>query len=72
MKVVFISPFPPAHDGIGTYSQMLCDEIVRQGHEVRVVMARPAAPATAGGHRCGPGTTGPCGADAGSDSSIRS
>src|ERR1700722_5700360 len=40
---------------------MLCDEIVRQGHEVRVVMARPAAPAMPEAIAAVPGPLAPAG-----------
>jgi glycosyltransferase involved in cell wall biosynthesis len=40
MRILFIAPYPPAHDGIGNYSQMLCDELARQGHELGVLWSR--------------------------------
>jgi len=44
VRVLFISPYPPERDGIGTYSQMICGELARQGHTVGVLTARPATP----------------------------
>lgn len=43
MRVLFITPYPPERDGIGTYSQMICEELARQGHHVGVLCARPTA-----------------------------
>jgi glycosyltransferase involved in cell wall biosynthesis len=40
MRIAFIAPYPPAHDGIGNYSQLLGDELVRQGHELGVLWSR--------------------------------
>lgn len=42
MRVLFVGPYPPERDGIGTYSQMICDELTRQGHTVAVLSARPS------------------------------
>jgi glycosyltransferase involved in cell wall biosynthesis len=38
MKIVFVSPFPPAQDGIGTYSQTMITALHDAGHEARVVL----------------------------------
>lgn len=38
MKIVFVSPFPPAHDGIGTYSQTIITALQTAGHEAKVVL----------------------------------
>jgi glycosyltransferase involved in cell wall biosynthesis len=38
MRVVFVSPFPPARDGIGTYAQALMAALEARGHEARVVV----------------------------------
>ena len=40
MKIVFVSPFPPAQDGIGTYSQTMITALQAAGHEARVVLPR--------------------------------
>ncbi|MGH2915647.1 MAG: glycosyltransferase [Solirubrobacteraceae bacterium] len=40
MRVLFITPFAPERDGIGTYSEMLTGELARQGHQVGVISAR--------------------------------
>ena len=40
MRILFIAPYPPAHDGIGHYSQMLSDELQRQGHAVGILWSR--------------------------------
>jgi glycosyltransferase involved in cell wall biosynthesis len=45
MRIMFIAPFPPAHDGIGNYSQLLCDELARQGHEPGVLWSRASGAA---------------------------
>jgi glycosyltransferase involved in cell wall biosynthesis len=38
MRIVFVSPFPPARDGIGTYSQMMIAALRAVGHEAVVVL----------------------------------
>ena len=43
LRVLFIAPYPPERDGIGTYSQMICGELACQGHTVGVLSARPVA-----------------------------
>jgi glycosyltransferase involved in cell wall biosynthesis len=43
MRILFITPYPPAVDGIGDYSVALAGELRAQGHEIRVIAARPAA-----------------------------
>ena len=40
MKILFVSPFPPAQDGIGTYSQTMITALRAVGHEARVVVPR--------------------------------
>jgi glycosyltransferase involved in cell wall biosynthesis len=45
MRILFIAPYPPAHDGIGNYSQMLCEELARQGHELGVLWSRDSGAA---------------------------
>src|ERR1700744_3995596 len=40
MKILFVTPFPPAQDGIGTYSQAMVAELRSMGHEVLVVLPR--------------------------------
>ena len=44
MKVLSIAPCPPDHDGIATYTEMICDELDRQGVEVRMIASHPARP----------------------------
>jgi glycosyltransferase involved in cell wall biosynthesis len=41
MKVLYVSPYPPAQDGIGTYTQVLAGAVEAAGHQVAVVAARP-------------------------------
>lgn len=38
-----MSPYPPGRDGIGDYSAALAGAFARDGHDVRVVVPRPAA-----------------------------
>ena len=40
MKILFVSPFPPARDGIGTYTLALMAALRAAGHETRVVLPR--------------------------------
>jgi glycosyltransferase involved in cell wall biosynthesis len=40
MRVLFVSPYPPAADGIGDYSSRLAAAIRGHGHDVRVVLPR--------------------------------
>jgi glycosyltransferase involved in cell wall biosynthesis len=40
MRILFVSPFPPARDGIGTYTQALMGALDAHGHETRVVVPR--------------------------------
>lgn len=40
MKILFVSPFPPAQDGIGTYTRTLMTALRAGGHETRVVVPR--------------------------------
>jgi glycosyltransferase involved in cell wall biosynthesis len=46
MRILFITPYPPVVDGIGDYSVALADELRAQGHEIRVIAARPGAGTT--------------------------
>ncbi|MEV0997342.1 glycosyltransferase [Nonomuraea sp. NPDC050202] len=47
MRILYVSPYPPARDGIGTYTHVLARAVRERGHEIAVVAARPdpAAPA---------------------------
>jgi glycosyltransferase involved in cell wall biosynthesis len=47
VKVVFVSPFPPTRDGIGTYAQTLHEGLLREGHEVSVIATREESRASA-------------------------
>ncbi|MGD0556926.1 MAG: glycosyltransferase [Streptosporangiaceae bacterium] len=40
MRILFVSPFPPARDGIGTYTQALMGALEARGHETQVVVPR--------------------------------
>jgi glycosyltransferase involved in cell wall biosynthesis len=40
MKIIYVSPFPPARDGIGTYTRAFVDAMTDQGHEARVITPR--------------------------------
>lgn len=40
MRVLFVSPYPPARDGIGTYTRVLGGALREAGHEVAVVAVR--------------------------------
>jgi glycosyltransferase involved in cell wall biosynthesis len=41
MRILYISPYPPARDGIGTYTAAFAGAMDERGHDVRVVAARP-------------------------------
>jgi glycosyltransferase involved in cell wall biosynthesis len=41
MKVLYVSPYPPAQDGIGTYTFYLAEAAREIGHDVRIVVPRP-------------------------------
>jgi glycosyltransferase involved in cell wall biosynthesis len=41
MKVLYLTPYPPAVDGIGDYTWLLADSATAAGHEVRVVVPFP-------------------------------
>jgi glycosyltransferase involved in cell wall biosynthesis len=41
VKIVFVSPYPPERDGVGTYSKLLQGGLEHTGLDVRVVSARP-------------------------------
>ncbi len=40
MRILYVSPFPPARDGIGTYTESLIRELRANGHEACVIAAR--------------------------------
>lgn len=40
MKIIYVSPFPPARDGIGTYTRAFVKGMTDQGHEARVITPR--------------------------------
>ncbi len=40
MKILYISPYPPAQDGIGTYTRMLAHAMRDLGNDVRVIVPR--------------------------------
>ncbi|WP_067482148.1 glycosyltransferase [Actinomadura hibisca] len=46
MRILFVTPYAPARDGIGTYSEVLGGALREAGHEVAVVAVRaaPGAP----------------------------
>lgn len=46
MKILYVSPYPPARDGIGDYTWMLANAVRNAGNEIRVVVPRtvPDAP----------------------------
>jgi glycosyltransferase involved in cell wall biosynthesis len=41
VKVLYVSPYPPAQDGIGNYTRLLVKAGREEGHDVRVVVPRP-------------------------------
>jgi glycosyltransferase involved in cell wall biosynthesis len=41
LRILYLSPYPPARDGIGTYTAAFAGAMDARGHEVRVVAARP-------------------------------
>ncbi|MBO2446745.1 glycosyltransferase [Actinomadura barringtoniae] len=41
MRILFVSPYPPAKDGIGTYTHVLGGALRAAGHDVAVVTPRP-------------------------------
>jgi glycosyltransferase involved in cell wall biosynthesis len=41
MKILYVSPYPPARDGIGDYVRSLAGALRADGHELRVVLPRP-------------------------------
>jgi glycogen(starch) synthase len=43
MKVLYVSPYPPAEDGIGTYTRVLAGAVRAAGHQTAVVAAYPSA-----------------------------
>lgn len=40
MRILYVSPFPPARDGIGTYTETIIHKLRADGHEARVIAAR--------------------------------
>lgn len=40
MRILYVSPFPPARDGIGTYTEAIIGELRANGHEACVIAAR--------------------------------
>ncbi len=40
MKLLYVSPYPPSRDGIGSYTWMLENAARKAGHEVRIVVPR--------------------------------
>ena len=47
MRILYVSPYPPARDGIGTYTHVLASAAISAGHQARIVTPRamPDAPA---------------------------
>jgi len=43
VRVLYVSPYPPAQDGIGDYTRLLVEAGREQGHDVRVVVPRPTS-----------------------------
>ncbi|MGW3346938.1 glycosyltransferase [Nonomuraea rubra] len=41
MRILYVSPYPPARDGIGTYTHVLAHAVRARGHEIAVIAARP-------------------------------
>lgn len=46
MRVLYLSPYPPARDGIGNYTSLLAKAVTDAGHEIAVIVPRdlPDAP----------------------------
>jgi glycosyltransferase involved in cell wall biosynthesis len=42
MRILYVSPYPPTPDGIGTYTHAFARTAQSQGHEIRVVVPRKA------------------------------
>lgn len=40
MRILYVSPFPPARDGIGTYTEAIVGELQALGHHVQVIVPR--------------------------------
>lgn len=40
MRVLFVAPYPPEHDGIAAFTSLARAELVAQGHEAGVISAR--------------------------------
>lgn len=40
MKIIYVSPFPPARDGIGTYTRAFVNAMADKGHEAKVITPR--------------------------------
>jgi glycosyltransferase involved in cell wall biosynthesis len=43
MRVLFVSPFPPDQDGVGTYSQTMITTLKAMGNEAKVILPRAQA-----------------------------
>ncbi len=41
MRILYVSPYPPAQDGIGNYTFLLVEAARQRGHDVRVVVPHP-------------------------------
>jgi glycosyltransferase involved in cell wall biosynthesis len=41
VRILFVSPYPPAKDGIGTYTQAMINALRALGHQAAVVVPRP-------------------------------
>ncbi|GAA2208714.1 glycosyltransferase family 4 protein [Nonomuraea monospora] len=41
MRILYVSPYPPARDGIGAYTHVLAHAVRERGHDIAVVAARP-------------------------------
>jgi glycosyltransferase involved in cell wall biosynthesis len=40
MRILYVSPFPPIRDGIGTYTQLILGALRDRGHEARAIVPR--------------------------------
>jgi glycosyltransferase involved in cell wall biosynthesis len=43
VRILFVSPYPPAKDGIGVYTRVLAGELRAAGHEIAVAVPRALA-----------------------------
>lgn len=48
MRILFVGPYPPAKDGIGTYTHVLGGALRAAGHQIAVVTPRPLPSAPGG------------------------